>query len=59
MTVNKSEKLTSQQMKGMLHKMAPEVIREKIQDYLRCLKEGKCMYLLATDYISLLPKSLP
>lgn len=38
-TVEQSNKTNSQIMKGMVHKMAPEVIRGKLQEYLRCLKE--------------------
>ena len=40
-TVESSGKLVSQTMKGMVHREAPEVIRSKLSEYLRCLKEGK------------------
>ena len=40
MTVENSTKDSSQVLKGMVHRMAPEVIRSKLQEYLRCLKEG-------------------
>ena len=39
-TVENSTKDSSQVLKGMVHRMAPEVIRSKLQEYLRCLKEG-------------------
>jgi activator of HSP90 ATPase len=38
-TVENSTKDSSQVLKGMVHRMAPEVIRSKLQEYLRCLKE--------------------
>ena len=40
MTVESSGKVVSQTMKGMVHREAPVVVRSKLSEYLRCLKEG-------------------
>ena len=39
-TVESSGKVVSQTMKGMVHREAPVVVRSKLSEYLRCLKEG-------------------
>ena len=42
-TVEKSGKTVSQSLKAMVHREAPDTIRDKLREYLRCLKEGVCV----------------
>ncbi len=36
----KKSSSTAENLKGLVHRMAPAILREQLIEYIRCLKEG-------------------